>query len=315
MSEINQAEAVHYEAGELVFLSTVAFVAGYLEPLSLLLGDGTQREIRVRIKTSRSLGDGRFLGVATVLEGLAPDEELPEPSDHEAGRAAPRVPYRTRVVSQSIPNYQGLTLDCSLSGLQIQADGPLPVGETLDLSLDLGETGPPMVCHARVAWCRHHPEDGKYRSGLEFVAPDEALESAIAQAVSEKAGQEARGKAKVATSPHLRSQPLNEKLSPLQGVIQGCWMEERTLKVELLLAGGKPRTIPIPFTRAFRDRREQAGHQVVDLGISEAPGLARYRFLSPRNEVVLEVEAAPLHESEQPGRRIALGQEKKEPER
>ena len=55
MSNSVVAEAIHFENGELVFLAPVAFVPGYLEPLLLELSDGTSRNVRVQMKTSRSL--------------------------------------------------------------------------------------------------------------------------------------------------------------------------------------------------------------------------------------------------------------------
>lgn len=314
MSNAVVAEAVHYEKGELVFLCPVAFVAGYLEPLVLELSDGTTRDVRVQMKTSRSLGDGRFLGVGTVLEGLAPDEQLPDPGEGvDALRQDTRVPYKTGVASPALPNFKAMTLDCSLSGLQLQTEGPLPVGQVLLLSLNLSESGPPVPCQARVAWCRHHPEDGKYRAGLEFVQPVVEMELALRQAeqaATQPVPTSSDGVAiqgQLSHIPTLRTHPPGEKLTPLPGLIRSCEMQDRTLKIEVELLSGQMHTVTIQHTRSMRDMRDQAGSEISDLGYTETIGGARYRFLTPRREPVLDIEAAPRSEvTRGAGRKVTL---------
>ncbi|MCE7869060.1 PilZ domain-containing protein [bacterium CPR1] len=297
MSTAVLAEAVHYEGGELVFLAPVGFVPGYLEPLGLPMPDGSTREIKLRVKTSRSLGDGRFLGVGSVLEGLAPDEQVVAQETPEGLRQAPRVPYRTGVVSPELPNYKALTLDCSLSGLQLQTDGPLPVGQVIQLSLDLRESGEPVPCLARVAWCRHAPDDGKYRVGLEFVEPAVDLELALKSVTDDVLGtafdKTPAGvlKAQLSHQGPARFETLEEELSPLAGKIQKSWMDqERALHVEVMLDSGQLETVKIPATRLLRDYRDKQGHEVAALGCSQSSGGKRWRFLNYEQQAVLEVE-------------------------
>lgn len=310
MSNAVVADAIHYENGELVFLSPVAFVPGYLEPLVLHLCDDTTREVRVRIKTCRSLDDGRFLGVGSVLEGLEMKEKLPEPGEGpEALRQTTRVPYKAGVASPALPNFKAVTLDCSLSGLQLQTEGPLPVGQVLLLSLNLSESGPPVPCQARVAWCRHHAEDGKYRAGLEFVQPVVEMELALREAASDQTAtheQPSNLQAQLSHLPHLKTHPVGEKLTPLPGEIQSCSMQDRTLKVEVLLASGQMHVVTIDYTRSVRDNRDQLGSLISDLGYTETPGGARYRLLTPKREPALDIEAAPRSEFRQPGRKVSL---------
>lgn len=315
MSNAVVAEAVHFEQGELVFLSPVAFVAGYLEPLVLELSDGTTRDVRVQMKTCRSLGDGRFLGVGTVVDGLDPTEKLPDPGEGvDAQRQATRVPYKTGVASPALPNFKAMTLDCSLSGLQLQSDGPLPVGQVLLLSLNLSDSGPPVPCQARVAWCRHHEADGKYRAGLEFVQPVVEMELALRQAERTANEPEAPPSAETGSLqgqlshiPTVRTHPPGEKLTPLPGVIQHCEMQDRTLKVEVQLVSGQMHTVTILHTRTMRDLRDQNGSEISDLGYTETLGGARYRFLTPKRETVLDVEAAPRSEvTRGAGRKVSL---------
>lgn len=310
MSNAVTAEAIHFENGELVFLSPVASVPGYLEPLLLELSDGTARDVRVQIKTSRSLGDGRFLGVGSVLEGLEPDEKLPEPGEGvEALRQTTRVPYKTGVASPALPNFSAMTLDCSLSGLQLQTEGPLPVGQVLLLSLNLSENGPPVPCQARVAWCRHHADDGKYRAGLEFVQPVVEMELALRQAEQEASAPNPQPEIQGHLShiPTLRTHPPGEKLSPLPGTIKNCVMEDRTLKVEVLLLSGQLHTVAIQHTRSMRDLRDQNGSEISDMGYTEMVGGARYRFLTAKREPVLDIEAAPRSEvTRGAGRKVSL---------
>ncbi len=294
------AEAIHYEAGELVFLAPVGFVPGYHEPVRLQLHDGTTRDIQVKIKTSRNLGDGRYLGVGTVLEGLAPDDKVTAADTPDGSlRHAPRIPYRTGVVSPGLPNYKALTLDCSLSGLQLQTDGPLPVGEVLQLNLDLRDTGEPVPCQARVAWCRHVPEDSKFRVGLEFVEPAVELELALRQVTDDLLGTShdhtPAGILKAQLS-HSGSQPsteLVESLTPLAGKIQKSWMDhDRTLIIEIKLDGGDVHTVKIPTTKLLRDYRDKHGSTVAAMATSDTGSTRRWRFLNYEQQAVLDIESA-----------------------
>lgn len=293
------AEAIHYEAGELVFLAPLGFVPGYHEPVRLQLHDGTTRDILVKIKTSRSLGDGRYLAVGTVLEGLAPDDKVTSADTPEGAlRHAPRIPYRTGVVSPALPNYKALTLDCSLSGLQLQTDGPLPVGEILQLNLDLRETGEPVPAQARVAWCRHAPDDGKYRVGLEFVEPAVELELALKSVTDDLLGTAYETtpagvlKAQLSHQGAQASMELVEELTPLPGRIQKSWMEDRTLIVEIKLDEGDLHTVKIPFTKLMRDYRDKQGIQLAALATSETGTVRRWRFLNYEQQPILDVESA-----------------------
>ena len=252
--------------------------------------------------------------MGSVLEGLAPDEKLPDPGEGvDALRQSTRVPYKTGVASPALPNFQAMTLDCSLSGIQLQTEGPLPVGQVLLLSLNLSESGPPVPCQARVAWCRHHETDGKYRAGLEFVQPVVEMELALRQAEQEAAaaaGQPAPTgslQGQLSHIPTIRTHPTGEKMTPMPGHIQNCVMEDRTLKVEVLLVSGQLHTVTILHTRSMHDFRDQAGTEISDLGYTEKIGGARYRFLTPKREVALDIEAAPRSEvTRGAGRKVSL---------
>lgn len=294
------AEAIHYENGELVFLAPVGFVPGYQEPVRLQLHDGTTRDIKVLIKTSRNLGDGRFLGVGTVLDGLeADDKVVPVGQPEGALRQSPRIPYRTGVVGPNLPNYKALTLDCSLSGLQLQTDGALPVGEILQLNLDLRDNAEPVKCEARVAWCRHVPEDAKYRVGLEFVEPAVDLELALREVTADLLGTQFDStpagvlKAQLSHQGAGASMELVETMTPLPGKIQKSWMDQdRTLIVEIKLDGGDIHTVKIPNTKLLRDYRDKQGSEIAVMATSETGAVRRWRFLSYEQQPVLDVESA-----------------------
>lgn len=300
MSTTVLAEPIHYEAGELVFLAPVGFVPGYHEPVRLQLHDGTSRDIQVKIKTSRNLGDGRFLGVGTVLEGLLPDDRVtPEEAPEGALRESPRIPYRTGVVSPGLPNYKAITLDCSLSGLQLQTDGPLPVGEELQLNLDLRDTGEPVPCTARVAWCRHAPDESKFRVGLEFVEPAVELELALREVTDDLRGMVFANtpagvlKAQLSHQGAPASVEMVEELTPLPGKVHKSWMDQdRTLMVEIQLDEGDLHTVKIPLTKLLRDYRDKNGSQVAALATSDTSTTRRWRFLNYDQQAVLDVESA-----------------------
>jgi hypothetical protein len=148
-----------------------------------------------------------------------------------------------------------------------------------------------------VAWCRHAPDDGKYRVGLEFVEPAVDLELALKSVTDDVLGtafdKTPAGvlKAQLSHQGPARVESLEEELSPLAGKIQKSWMDQdRALHVEVLLDSGQLETVKIPATRLLRDYRDKQGNEVAALGCSQSSSGKRWRFLNYEQQAVLDVE-------------------------
>ena len=66
--------------------------------------------------------------------------------------------------------------DLGLGGLAMLCDTELPVGQLLDVEVELrGDPRPPLKLQGSVRWCRLDPALEKYRTGLEFTerSPDQ----------------------------------------------------------------------------------------------------------------------------------------------
>jgi len=131
--------------------SEVCFSSSHLVPTGQVLElerAGVRR--RVRIDASRPLGDGHYFHRATVEEGAFE----PGAIRHPLVRGAERFPCRVRVMSRHLPGFRGVTLDLHSSGLQLETEGPVPVGQTLQLTVEFDVCSfEPVACTARVAWC------------------------------------------------------------------------------------------------------------------------------------------------------------------
>lgn len=98
-------------------------------------------------------------------------------------RAQPRQNSRFRVLSRELPGYRGVSLDFSQSGIQLETEGPLQVGQEMVLDMEFDrEHLADFSCPARVVWCA--PDRGRdtwFRTGLAFAPTDEAQRTALAR--------------------------------------------------------------------------------------------------------------------------------------
>ncbi len=155
--------------------------------------EGSEVKVRVAVHGSRRTLPVRVIGArapiyhAVVLTDLQGLDVTGEQADHEA-RSAVWHRTRLRVRSRRLPGYGAMTVEVGNWGVQLETTGPLTVGATIPLTLELEPTV--LSCDARVIWCGATGRG--FRAGLQFLPTDPAeLERAIA-VVAERARAEVK---------------------------------------------------------------------------------------------------------------------------
>ncbi|MCE7870324.1 PilZ domain-containing protein [bacterium CPR1] len=150
-------------------------------PLPDKPGQMQKVNMNAKIITSRPNPGGGFLCVGET--GLT-EEALGEikkrlksapRSNHSgtAGRRSRRYVTSIRVLSPELPGYRALTVDFSMHGMQLEAEGSLQVGKQVNITLELdSSTMPELNLDAKVVWCREK-DRRKVLIGLEYLNVDE----------------------------------------------------------------------------------------------------------------------------------------------
>lgn len=168
---------VDLKENQVVFLSKKPLRVGRDTPvrLSLKAPEGKSQLVssRVFIHKSRPVEGGQLAYIGTLQTELPFQPISQSTSDSAALRRGARIGCALRVMSPDIPDYAGVSVDFSLTGLQLETRQALTLGKVIELRIEahLDEMEYIKV-NARVAWCRR--EDKKsFRSGLEFQLNDE----------------------------------------------------------------------------------------------------------------------------------------------
>lgn len=106
---------------------------------------------RVKVLSCRPRAQGGF-----VLSGTTPDSpQLSLPDGPPTGvRRSPRGELRARVMSAQIPAFRAITLDCSLTGLLLETEGPVEPGQRPMLEVEFeGPDGARRMVGVAV-WCQ-----------------------------------------------------------------------------------------------------------------------------------------------------------------
>lgn len=155
-------QVVSAAASEVCFCSSHCVPAGQVLELERA---GERRT--VRIDACRPLGDGQYFHRAAVVEGSFE----PGAVRHPLLRGPERFPCRVRVMSRHLPGFRGVTVDLHSTGLQLETEGPVPVGKVLPLTIEFDvQSFEPVVCSARVAWCAQRGR--RWVCGLELSPED-----------------------------------------------------------------------------------------------------------------------------------------------
>lgn len=230
-------------------------------------------ESLVRVMAQRPAGDEAWLAVVEVLEGALP------PAREELGelfgvRRTRRVPAVVRARGSELPGFTALTHDLSMEGVQLATAGPLEVGRTLELWLDLEHS---TRVTARVCWTRMA---APFHAGLAFEPLSRHAHHALREYLDLVTGE---GSAAV-------SRPDAEAPAEAGGSLQRCRHEGDTVWVELCTAAGV-------FAYRFDQVRSAGEPRGVNVALVDTqPQTAQdvvTRFLDARGEPVFEVVSAP----------------------
>ena len=163
---------VDLKENQVVFLSKKPLRLGRDTPvrLSMQAPEGKSQLVasRVYLQKSRQVEGGQHAYIGTLQTELPFEPVSHSNADSSALRRGSRMDCALRVMSPDIPGYSGISVDLSLTGLQLETRQALTLGHVVELRLETHiEEMEFIVVKARVAWCR--PEGKKaFRSGLEF---------------------------------------------------------------------------------------------------------------------------------------------------
>ncbi|GMU55024.1 MAG: hypothetical protein AMXMBFR33_41700 [Candidatus Xenobia bacterium] len=164
-----------------------------LEVEDRTLGFRCQKENQVgqTVKVRVSLPDLPELTLPVTIKSCRPDEpgfvcyaEVPSSKGLEKFQAAlhnkdksesnvrraQRFKLGVRILSPELPAFKAISVDFSRSGLQIEAEGDVPIDTMLTLTLETEiREIPSVICRARVIWSRPTGQFQRCRLGLEFT--------------------------------------------------------------------------------------------------------------------------------------------------
>ncbi len=310
-------ELVDMRDGQVLFRSNKLYEPGKKVSVRMVLppGSGKIANISVIIVSSRELEGGGTLYVSRLTDEVM--AEFSSDFSDKALRRASRHNLGIRVMSKHLPGYWGMTIDLSRSGLQLELDGPLVVGQVIEMKMEFDRFDLPTVtCEAEVRWCR--ASNDKYRAGMQFRIEDPKVKATIdkvadffehrAHADLETLLNQAKLTDKVpGPAPERRKARRTNFVIPVDATITGHrWeLRDRRLVVTLLDKHGQERRLDFPECQTLRDygcpygvaaksMRTCSDSALLDWVAARNPGAWKhYEFLDVAQEVVLEVVSAP----------------------
>ena len=155
---------------------------------------GVEHKVRIRLKPDPKAPLYNFR-VFAIWEKIAPPnqgsgwtycfrmvdpKELPVQEQEESGRKQSRLDGRFRAISRDLPDFMGVTIDISESGVQIETRGPVEVGKVIDMRIEAEMSDWAFVAfRAKVMWCK--PDKRSCLVGMRY----EGLEEEARQRLTE----------------------------------------------------------------------------------------------------------------------------------
>lgn len=164
-----EVDCIDCKDGQVTFRSGEMPAVGRSQKVQLKSADQKPVAVKVSVTAARPLDDGSYVCTAVMespVESLAPIE-LRRP----AVRQQPRRECSMRVRGLEVPGYVCRAVDFSAGGMQLQAGGPVNVGQVIDLEIDHPSGGAALPCTARVAWSSGSIDRGFFM-GVEFHQVD-----------------------------------------------------------------------------------------------------------------------------------------------
>lgn len=146
----------------------------------LKVKDREGRQAEVLVQHHRRADDHSWIYFAELLAGSL-EPEWPTPGYH--WRQAPRFTLGLRVRSPQLPEFAAMTEDVSLEGLQLSTTGHVPVGEEIEVHLDLDQGFPAVTALARVCWSKLTQP---WKAGLAFTEMDVTNQNALRAYLSQR---------------------------------------------------------------------------------------------------------------------------------
>lgn len=201
-------EALDLRNQILTLRSSRNYQPGEHSKVRVQLPPGTGKLVQVPIEILRPAGPNLYRArVLADLSGL--DFRGTDPALRDSARYAVSL----RVRSPDLPGFQGLAVDFSESGTQLEVSGPVAEGRKLDLIFDLdGYRLRSLACQAEVMWAS---SGQPYQLGCRFLVPSADLAqelSLLADFLGDRANSELESlldKARL-----LARDPLSEPVLP-----------------------------------------------------------------------------------------------------
>ena len=173
-----KVELVELDERQLVFRSNRKFKEGAQTRVRVEIPPGSAKTtaLDIQVNSVRSEDDGVFVYVSHLVS-----MQFSEKITGEALRGAPRRELSVRVLSPKLPGFRGMTIDISATGLRIDMDGPLEVGQVIPITLEFDRFDlDSLECPAEVRWCRMSGAGRtRYMAGFHFLPTDEDMERAL----------------------------------------------------------------------------------------------------------------------------------------
>ena len=180
LSKPQQVELLEVDGRELGFRSQKENAVGQTIKVRVLIPGIAELTLPITVKCCRP-GDYGFLCYGTVptSKGLEKfTEQLPGPKAGEKLRKDQRYPVGIRILSPELPSFKAITVDFSKTGLQLEAEGDVPLGTMLTLTLETEmKRLSSVICRAKVIWCRPTGQFQRCRVGLEFAQLENKMRS------------------------------------------------------------------------------------------------------------------------------------------
>ena len=165
-------EFVDLKENQVVFLSKKPLRLGRDTPVRLAAqtpeGKSQVVSSRIYVERSRPVAGGQTAYIGTLQSEL-PFAPVAHPNaDSSALRRGERLDCSLRVMSPDLEGFSGVSVDLSLTGLQLETRQAQLLGKVVQLRIESTMEGMEfIVVNARVAWCRREGQKS-FRSGLEF---------------------------------------------------------------------------------------------------------------------------------------------------
>lgn len=235
---------------------------------------------QVEIRQRRRVDESTWLYFAELLSG-----ELDSGQDVSTLRIrrSPRFSVGVRVRSPQLPEFMALTEDLSEEGAQLQLSGPIPVGEELQLELDLDGGYAPVQVLARVCWSRLTIP---WRVGVAFMTIHEVgradLRSFLEQRYGELSPRESQPQqTELPDQSMLRRHAfLHSSYDDGDAVVLKLITEDEVMELRF----PKPKVLQADLVT------QMVGNIVTQPGDG---GLTETRLLDPQGHVLIAIESLP----------------------